>query len=93
MGHARGDDLARSLGMLGDGDVAAIMRVLAGYGPIPSVEGICAEALQARLVKDKKTVQSRVHFVLPVRIGEVVVRADVPEDAVLGAISARWRCL
>ena len=45
-----------------------------------------AEALRARLVKDKKTIQSRVHFVLPVRIGEVVVKADIPDGPVLRAI-------
>jgi 3-dehydroquinate synthase len=78
--------LARGLGMLPDGDVQAILDVLGLYGPIPGVAGISAENLQARLLKDKKTVQSRIHFVLPVRIGEVVVRADVPEDAVRGAI-------
>jgi len=78
--------LASTLGMLDDGDAAAVLRVLDDYGPIPSVDGIEAEALQARLLKDKKTVQSRVHFVLPVRIGEVVVRTDVAEDAVRGAI-------
>jgi len=52
------------------------------------VAGVNAANLQARLLKDKKTVQSRVHFVLPVRVGEVVVRANVPHDAVRGAIHA-----
>ena len=34
-------------------------------GPIPSLDGIRPEALQARLVSDKKTIQGKVHFVLP----------------------------
>ena len=80
--------LARSLGMLPERDARAIFEVLSLYGPIPSVAGIDAENLQARMLKDKKTVQSRVHLVLPVRVGEVVVRADVPEDAVRVAIQA-----
>ena len=78
--------LAAALGMLPAGDAERIFSVLTAYGPIPSVAGISAEALQVRLLKDKKTVQSRVHFVLPVRIGEVVVLADVAEDAVRGSI-------
>ena len=78
--------LACSLGMLGEADGRSIFDVLDAYGPIPSLAGIGAEALQARLLKDKKTVQSRIHFVLPVRIGEVVVRADVDEGAARGAI-------
>src|SRR6185437_8146597 len=78
--------LGLALGMLPETDARAIFDVLGLYGPIPVVTGIDAANLQARLLKDKKTVQSRVHFVLPVRIGEVTVRADVPEDAVRAAI-------
>jgi 3-dehydroquinate synthase len=78
--------LARELGMLPDGDAKSILDVLNAYGPIPAVTGICVEPLQSRLLKDKKTIQSRIHFVLPVRIGQVAVRADVDELAVRGAI-------
>ncbi len=78
--------LARSLNMLSDSDAEAILRTLNDYGPIPSIAGINPAALQARLLKDKKTVQSRIHFVLPVNIGEVVVRGDIPETSVAQAI-------
>lgn len=78
--------LAVALGMLGDADARSIFSVLDAYGPIPSVKGLSVEPLQARLLKDKKTVQSRIHFVLPVALGEVVVRADVDEAAVSDAI-------
>lgn len=86
--------LAHALGMLENGDAAAIPDVLALYGPIPSVAGIGAKPLQARLLKDKKTVRSRIHFVLPLRIGEVEIRADVPEAAVRRSIEcALAECL
>jgi 3-dehydroquinate synthase len=86
--------LARDLQMLSMSDFEEILVALDLYGPIPSVEGIAAEALQGRLVKDKKTIQSRVHFVLPVRIGEVEVRSDVPAGQVLRAIeNALGDCL
>jgi 3-dehydroquinate synthase len=78
--------LARDLAMLGEEDTESILAALELYGPIPSLAGISAERLRARLVKDKKTIRSRVHFVLPVRIGEVVVRADIPEQPVMRAI-------
>jgi 3-dehydroquinate synthase len=78
--------LARDLGMLSVEDGASILQLLDRYGPIPDVDGIGAAALQSRLVKDKKTIQSRIHFVLPVKIGEVVVRADVPPEPVGRAI-------
>jgi 3-dehydroquinate synthetase len=86
--------LALSLEMLAAADARSILDVLNLYGPIPGVAEIDAGNLQTRLLKDKKTVQSRVHFVLPVRLGEVVVRADVPEVAVRGAIGrALAECL
>jgi 3-dehydroquinate synthase len=37
-------------------------------------------------VHDKKTLQGNVHFVLPVRIGEVTVVSGVEEKLVLDAI-------
>jgi 3-dehydroquinate synthase len=67
-------------------DRAAMERVIAKYGAIPSLDGICAEALAARLVADKKTVQGKVHFVLPVRIGEVRVVSGVDDALVLESI-------
>ena len=39
-----------------------------------------------RLAADKKTVQGKVHFVLPVRIGEVKVVTGVDDRAVMDAI-------
>ena len=78
--------MAHALGILSLEDQISILNVLDRYGPIPSVSGISAEALNARLVKDKKTIQAKIHFVLPIKIGEVVVKSDVPPDFPLRAI-------
>lgn len=78
--------LAHDLLLLSETETRRILLVLDRYGPIPSTAGIRAEALQSRLVKDKKTIQSKIHFVLPVRIGEVVVKSDVAPEPVLQAI-------
>ena len=67
-------------------DSVEMLNLIADYGPIPPVTGIPAENLEARLVHDKKTVQGKVHFVLPVRIGEVTVVSGVEEKAVMAAI-------
>src|SRR5579872_6786387 len=61
------------------------------YGPIPDCNGIGRSELQVRMLRDKKTIQNRVHFVLPVRIGEVEVRSDVPMAAVHEAIDHALR--
>lgn len=63
------------------------------YGPIPRLDGILPERLFARLASDKKTLQGKVHFVLPVSIGTVKVVSGVPEPAVMSAIDwALARC-
>jgi len=83
--------LAEMTGRLPRETSASIVHLIESYGPIPPFEGIRAEALHRRLISDKKTVQGRVHFVLPVKIGEVVVVSDVPEDAVRAAIEQALR--
>ena len=77
--------LAERTGCLNSSDAASIERVVERYGPIPALDGIAAENLVARLRSDKKTVQGKVHFVLPVRIGEVKIVTGVDDRVVLSA--------
>lgn len=67
-------------------DSVDMLDLLQLYGPIPALGGISPENLVARLAHDKKTVQGRIHFVLPVRIGEVTVVSGVDEEAVREAL-------
>jgi len=78
--------LAEMTGHLSAEDTVEILDLLGFYGPIPPLDGIPAQNLLARLVHDKKTVRGKVHFVLPVRIGEVAVVSGVDEIAVREAI-------
>ena len=78
--------LAQMTGRLSAEDSVDILQLIAAYGPIPSLEGIAAERLLQRLAHDKKTVHGKVHFVLPVRIGEVEVVSGMEEKLVLEAI-------
>ena len=80
--------LAERAGMLAAADAARIHKVVAKYGPIPPLRGISASNLAARLRSDKKTVQGKVHFVLPSRIGEVQVVSGMNEHDVLSSIQA-----
>jgi 3-dehydroquinate synthase len=52
------------------------------------LDGIAAGNLAARLRGDKKTVHGKVHFVLPVEIGEVRIVSGLDETLVLDAIRA-----
>jgi 3-dehydroquinate synthase len=67
-------------------DAERIAEVVQAYGPIPPLDGIEPERLVARLASDKKTLQGKVHFVLPVRIGAVKVLSGIPETRVIAAI-------
>jgi 3-dehydroquinate synthase len=80
--------LASLVGMLETFDRDSILRTVALYGPIPSLDGIQPDALFRRLVRDKKTIQGKVHFVLPERIGQVRVLSGIPEDKIFSAIQA-----
>lgn len=80
--------LARITGLLSDPDTARILECVKSYGPIPPLDGIVASKLVARLGADKKTIQGKVHFVLPQTIGEVKILSGVPEDKVLAATQA-----
>lgn len=78
--------LAERAGLLAEDECRRIVATTKAYGPIPGLRDIAAEALLARLASDKKTIQGNVHFVLPVGIGEVVVRSGIAEELVRGAI-------
>jgi 3-dehydroquinate synthase len=71
---------------LSEGEAERIAGLVAAYGPIPALDGIDPERLFARLGSDKKTMQGRVHFVLPERIGAVKVVTGVPKPDVIEAI-------
>ena len=78
--------LAERVANLAPAAAAQIHAVIGRYGPIPSLDGITAQSLLARLASDKKTLHGKVHFVLPVEIGAVKVMAGIADDAVLEAI-------
>lgn len=78
--------LARMAGILKPRDEQRIIECIEAYGPLPSLEGIDADRLASRLKGDKKTIQGRVHFVLPDKIGQVRVYSDIGNDAALAAI-------
>lgn len=80
--------LAEMTGHLSAEDSVEILEVIRTYGPIPSLQGISAERLFARLASDKKTVRGQVHFVLPERIGDVKVVSGVDGKLVLAAVQA-----
>ncbi len=67
--------LAELLEILPASEAERIRRLICRYGPLPSAKDLDPDHLVTRLSSDKKTVQGKVHFVLPLYIGEVKVYA------------------
>jgi 3-dehydroquinate synthase len=80
--------LAAVVAELSDAECERILRLVDRYGPIPPLDGVSAESLYRRLASDKKTLQGRLHFVLPSSIGSVRIVADPPREVVMAAIEA-----
>lgn len=80
--------LAANAGVLPSSEEKRILDSVERYGPIPALNGITAESLASRLVSDKKSIQGKVHFVLPDRVGHVVIRSDIAPQVVLESIQA-----
>jgi 3-dehydroquinate synthase len=81
-------ELAVRTGHLDRASGERIRKVIGAYGEIPSARHVPAENLVTRTRGDKKTVQGKVHYVLPVKIGETTVVSDIPDEQVLAAILA-----
>ncbi len=80
--------LARMAGLLPEAEARRILDCVRIYGPIPALDGIEASKLVARLGADKKTIQGKVHFVLPEKVGVVKILSGLPPEQVLAATEA-----
>jgi 3-dehydroquinate synthase len=79
--------LAVLLEMLDGGEAARIARVVCGYGPLPPIEDLDPDRLLMRLSSDKKTLAGKVHFVLPIAIGQVKIVSGIQPDLIRQAIA------
>lgn len=78
--------LAQLLGVLPGEEAEQIKRTVCRYGPLPRARDLDPDALLGRLASDKKTLQGRVHFVLPVRIGAVKIVSGIEPSLIREAI-------
>jgi 3-dehydroquinate synthase len=78
--------LAELRGILSGNDASRFRNVICRYGPLPSAKELDPDGLIERLASDKKTLQAKVHFVLPTRIGEAKVVSGIEPDMIRRAI-------
>ena len=62
-----------------------IISLILAYGALPAVD-VRPKAIVRRLAADKKTLDGKVHFILPREIGSVEIATDVPEHAVVQVV-------
>ncbi|HVB34550.1 MAG TPA: 3-dehydroquinate synthase [Patescibacteria group bacterium] len=79
-------EIARRLDRIRPSDAGRIMHLIARLGRLPRVTAR-PSAVLARLGSDKKTRLGRLHWVLPRRIGNVEISADVTPGIVRDVVS------
>jgi 3-dehydroquinate synthase len=62
-----------------------ITSTIEAFGPLPRLRSGSKEIMD-RLSADKKTVDGAVHFVLPIKIGQVKIANDVPPEVIRQAV-------
>ncbi len=73
--------LSRRMGMMPAGDAERLERLCEQWAmPVRVPADIRPEAVIDAIRADKKRIGDRLHFILPVRIGEVVERTDIDYD-------------
>ncbi|HEX9780358.1 MAG TPA: 3-dehydroquinate synthase [bacterium] len=78
--------LSAALGRCSSGDADRIESLILAAGLPVRADGVDPEAVLMALRYDKKFVRGRARWVLPTRIGRVIVAEDVPEAAVRATV-------
>ena len=86
IGMAGAANLSASMGLMHAADALRLTRLLQRIGLPVRTSGVPLEAIRRALAHDKKFIHGRVRWVLPVRIGQVMVRDGLPTSLMWRAI-------
>ncbi len=78
--------IAERMAMLDSADREAIDEAINRVGPLPRANTLALSDIISAMHHDKKAEAGRLAFVLPVEIGQVVIRSDVPLEVVRSAL-------
>lgn len=81
-------ELATKRGLVATADRDRLAGIITSMGPLPPVADLSTAQLIEAVGRDKKVVEGRLHFVLPVRIGATAVVSDVTTGELAGAAAA-----
>ncbi|HYV05905.1 MAG TPA: 3-dehydroquinate synthase [Blastocatellia bacterium] len=83
--------IAEQVGLLSRSDRQSIDGAIQGIGRLPAADTLALDAIISAMHHDKKSEAGRISFVLPVEIGRVVVKSDVPPRVVRSALKDSFR--
>jgi len=78
--------IAERLDILAPGDREAMDQAIWRIGPLPRTNNLALDGIISAMFRDKKSDAGRIAFVLPVKIGRVVIRSDVPPRIISSAL-------
>jgi 3-dehydroquinate synthase len=78
--------IAERLGILNSGDREKLDLTISGVGRLPTAKTLALDDIIVAIHRDKKVLSGRATFVLPVEIGTVVMRSDVPPRVIRAAL-------
>lgn len=78
--------IAERAGLLDSRDRRAIDEAVASVGRFPRADDLAPGDIMSAMRRDKKSEAGRIALVLPVRIGQVVIRSDVPPRIIVSAL-------
>jgi 3-dehydroquinate synthase len=80
--------LARARGALAERDKQALSDIVASLGPLPPIADLSTAQILEAMKHDKKMVDGRLNFVLPIAIGATTIVDDVSEKEMKDALKA-----
>jgi 3-dehydroquinate synthase len=78
--------ISEQIGLLSKHDLSRIDRTIGSVGTLPSANSIALGDIISAMKHDKKAEGGRLSFVLPVEIGSVIIRSDVPPRIITTAL-------
>ncbi|MBO0799677.1 MAG: hypothetical protein J2P31_12725, partial [Blastocatellia bacterium] len=78
--------IAEKAGIVARPEAEAIRDDIDALGKLPRISDLSVKDVVAAMAHDKKVKQGKIPFILPTRIGEVVVRDDIAKPIVRAAV-------
>lgn len=78
--------IAEKAGIIAPAESQAIRAGIDLSGPLPEISDLRPQDILTAMTHDKKAAQGKIPFILPVSIGEVIVRDDIPGPIIRAAV-------